>query len=247
MLSIYGKSHIGEKRHINEDTMKWARLNEECALVVVCDGMGGHSGGDIASRLAAGRLTSEVLTGYRESMTDSDLTTLLRDGFLQADSVIKEMAMVDSSLDGMGTTAVCALCTKNRAYIANMGDSRAYKISKNKIEQITVDHSLVQEMMEQGQLTEKQAKEHPQKNLITKALGVVDIPLPDIIRTDFVDDDILCLCTDGLTNHLSDDEIYKIVKKNKLENCPDILIDLANERGGVDNITVAVISRENII
>ena len=201
--------------------------------------MGGHSGGQQASHLAV-----DVVRQAYFSYPTSKPAEGLKRAFMEANRSIYNSAALDASLKGMGTTCTALIMRENRAYIAHVGDSRVYRIRRRKIEQLTSDHSKVAELMREGVLTQKQAKTHPQRSILSRALGV-----EESVEVDIIDDitirsgDFFLLCTDGLAK-VTDDEIQSIVRSNSVQDACEQLINVANDRGGDDNVTVQVIRIE---
>lgn len=246
-ILLAGKSDVGRRRQKNEDSFL---LSPELELMMVADGMGGHVGGELASKLCV-ETTQQILTELDrdpESTVEEgsevkpgDFQSYLRYAISSASGRIFHKSHEEPALKGMGTTAVAALFRKNMVYIANVGDSRAYRIREGKIEQITEDHSLVGEQVKAGILSPEEAKSHRFKNIITRSVGFQEAVQADVdIRTVQVGDRYL-LCSDGLSNMLDDTDLCRVVSANSdAEQACQQLIDLANERGGDDNITVVI-------
>lgn len=245
---IFNKTHVGCERIVNEDVcVSFVHDSEDIAISVVCDGIGGAQGGEIASLVAANAIVSHITKNI--SATDAnDIGKLLREAFEFAHkSVISEAERCDKN--GMGTTALCAVVIKDRAFLANIGDSRAYVIKNGLAVRITRDHSVVWNMVEKGEISEEQARIHPVRNLITKALGTDEWELDDsdIYELTLKPDELLLLCTDGLYSLVFPEEIPDLIKNSdNLENACEKLIALANSRGGYDNITVSIINTEGV-
>lgn len=214
---------------------------------IIADGMGGANGGEVASTAAI-----EVIKDYIEQNLDNidfeeyTIETLIYQAILAANKFIYNKASNDKSLKGMGTTVIIAIIYRNRVYIGHVGDSRIYRIRKNIIRQLTKDHSYVQALVEQGTISKEEAENHPQKNILLKVVGCERKVEPDIMVKGFIKDDILLMCTDGLTNMVSIDEIYETIVngKNDLRNTSKKLIKMANENGGYDNVSVVLISKD---
>ncbi len=240
-MRIFAKTDKGKVRSINQDAYVANVLSGGAALAVVCDGMGGASAGDIASKTAVEVISQYVLNAYNPSMTSQDITRLLNNAITSANIEIFALSQKDEKLSGMGTTAVVAVVREDQAIICNIGDSRAYRVSDT-LEQITRDHSVVQSLVESGKLSPEEARVHPEKNVITRALGVEENVLTDSYCIDIGDNDKILLCTDGLSNYADAECILRIVKGNALDKITDLLINEANLGGGKDNITAAVIS-----
>lgn len=248
-----GITDIGRKRQRNEDSYL---LNDQFKLYVVADGMGGHVGGEFASKIAV-TTVEEVVKGLdREKSGIPDETYLdtpkqtgdkafqerLRDSITHAGTMIAQKAMDEPDLKGMGTTATVMHFVESKAYIAHVGDSRAYCVRNGKITQITEDHSLVHEQLKSGLITEEEAKHHQLKNIITRSVGVQEEVETDTIVWKVQMGDTYLLCSDGLTNMVGDDEIQEIVNTTDTEQASQALVDLANDRGGDDNITLILVN-----
>ena len=240
-MRIFAKTDKGKVRSINQDSFAANVLSGGAALAVVCDGMGGASAGDIASKTAVEIISQYVLNAYNPSMTSDDIIRLLDNAIASANLEVFTLSQKDEALKGMGTTAVVAVVSDTQAVICNVGDSRAYLIGDD-MRQLTRDHSVVQSLVESGKLSPEQARVHPEKNVITRALGVEENVLCDSFCIDIGENDRLLLCTDGLSNYADANSILRIVRDNALDKITDLLIKEANLNGGRDNITAAVIS-----
>ncbi len=241
-MQIYAKTDKGFVRSINQDCFDFEIINENFAWAVVCDGMGGTNSGEVASNLAAVSVKKSINENYKDSMTDDEIKDLLTKSIKTANDEILKKAQENKDYLGMGTTIVLAIATDHSVHVAHVGDSRAYFISSGEIEQITTDHSMVQEMVESGEITEEQAKNHPKKNIITRALGVgKDIEVDHATRN-FGNGNVLLMCTDGLSNYIDENEIFNYFKRYNRLDLADSFISRANELGGNDNITVLIIS-----
>ena len=242
-MIISAKTDVGRVRESNQDSYAAGEFQNGVAWVVVCDGMGGNAGGNVASSTAVKSIKERITSAYRDSMTSSSIKNLLITSITNANYEIFDKAAADPELFGMGTTVVAAIMTKNAVYVAHAGDSRAYLISNDFIRQITKDHSLVQDMVERGELTQEEAQNHPQKNYITRALGIDEILSVDFTVEDTNGDEKLLICTDGLSNFIEKSDLHKIVVDTPPENVADVLVDTANENGGGDNVTAVVVTR----
>ncbi|MBQ6752841.1 MAG: Stp1/IreP family PP2C-type Ser/Thr phosphatase [Clostridia bacterium] len=242
-MRISAKTDVGKVRPNNQDSYAAGEFQNGVTWVVVCDGMGGYRGGNIASSAAVKTISERITGSYRENMTSSSIKNLLVTSITNANFEIFDMASANEELKGMGTTVVAALITKKAIYIAHAGDSRAYLVSDGKLRQVTKDHSVVQELVDSGEITREQAMDHPQKNLITRALGVEEIVKVDFTVEDIKGDETLLICTDGLTNEVTEDEILRVLSEKPFEEVADTLVDMANENGGNDNITAVAITR----
>ena len=235
------KSDIGLVRNMNQDACASGDFPDGMAWAVVCDGMGGASSGDVASTTAVRIISERIQSSYREGMTANSIRSVLFSAIEAANAVVFELSCSNPAFEGMGTTVVAAIVQNGAAYIAHAGDSRAYRITAEHITQLTRDHSMVQAMVDRGQLTPSQAKDHPRKNIITRALGVDNGILIDFCEEPFDAGDVLLICTDGLTNAVDDEVIFETVRQCGADST-EKLVDLANANGGRDNITVVTIS-----
>jgi len=241
MLKIFSKSDIGLVRQSNEDACNSGILPDGAAWAVVCDGMGGINGGGVASSIAVDRISGQILSGYSEEIGEVGIQNLISDAVLSANDAVHARAGADEALTGMGTTVVVAVVSRGIAHIAHAGDSRAYLITPDEIRQLTTDHSMVQEMVDKGDLTVQEAKKHPQKNIITRALGVDSFLQVDYCEVPFSAASRLLICTDGLTNYLDEEQIFLLAKESDADDLAARLVSLAKQAGGSDNITVTVI------
>ncbi len=239
-MKIFGETDIGLVRSSNQDAFKIGKFDSGTVWAVLCDGMGGALGGDVASKMAVDLVAERILDNYNDNMKTSSVANLLESAINFASIKIYDLAREDETLSGMGTTVVAAIVRDGEAMISHAGDSRAYIIGEN-IRQITTDHSLVQEMLDRGEITEEEAKHHPIKNYITRALGVKDRISVDFTSEDFDNEDILLICSDGLSNMIESEDMKEITVTADDEICKE-LIDKANINGGKDNITVVIAS-----
>lgn len=242
-MQFAGQTDIGLVRKSNQDAYNVGSLSENVVWAVVCDGMGGANGGNIASETAVDAITKDVLSSYQESMDSEAVKGLLISAVEGANAKVYHKAKQDESLEGMGTTAVLALIQNNTIHLVNVGDSRAYLLTREDVTQITRDHSIVQEMLESGEITEEQARNHPRKNIITRALGVDDTVVVDYFQIPFEEHAKLILCSDGFSGSISPERIYHFSRGLSAEKITKRAIELAKEAGGNDNITVVTISR----
>ncbi|MBQ6718095.1 MAG: Stp1/IreP family PP2C-type Ser/Thr phosphatase [Clostridia bacterium] len=240
-MQVFAKTDKGKVRSINQDAFYINTLSDGAVLAVVCDGMGGASAGDIASKTAVEIISQYVLNAYNSSMTSDDITRLIDNAISSANLEVFTLSQKDEQLKGMGTTAVVAVVREAQAIICNVGDSRAYIVNDNLV-QLTRDHSVVQSLVESGKLSPEEARVHPEKNVITRALGVEGNVLSDGYCVDLGENDKILLCTDGLSNYATQDSILRIVNDNASDKITDLLVKEANQNGGRDNITAAVIS-----
>lgn len=241
MIKAYAKSDKGKVREINEDYFYISTSLDEVQLYILADGMGGYDGGEIASSLAVQTAKNYIENNFKDIEKDREsIIQLVGSSMEYANMVVYEKAKENPELQGMGTTLEICLIYNNKAYIGHVGDSRIYRIRKQFIRKLTQDHSYVQKLVKEGTITNEQAAHHPQKNMLMKALGCNAFVEPDVMVKGFLKDDILIICSDGLTNLVDQETIYEMASKN-IEQATKDLVNLANDRGGYDNITVIVI------
>lgn len=236
-MKIIGNSDMGKVRSENQDAFWFDQPEPNVAYAVVCDGMGGARGGQQASALAKQTVREHFKTQPKIGKIDTFINQIVQ----ASNQNVYRASVENEELIGMGTTMVIACLLQDKAYIANVGDSRAYHITNGSIHQITKDHSAVQELVDSGHLTERQAKIHPNKNIITRAIGIEDEVEFDLFEVAVSQGDIIILCSDGLTNHVDENEIQFEASGGDFEDLTKRLIDLANSRGGTDNVTVIAI------
>ena len=244
-MEYFGLTDKGRVRPTNQDVFQIeAREENDTALVVVCDGMGGANAGNVASRFAAQGFVESVGDALDGTLDETARQELLTKALKHANETVFTLAGKQPEFRGMGTTLVAALIQGDRATIINVGDSRAYRFDGTVLRQISEDHSYVEEMRRRGKITEADARTHPQKNLITRAVGVEPVVEGDLFEVQLSEQDILLLCTDGLTGMAEDSSIAEVLHNAKtLELAGDALLQLALEGGGRDNITAALFTR----
>lgn len=240
-MQIYGKSDVGMMRICNQDAFCVLELPNNAALSILCDGMGGAKAGNIASKIATDTIKDYVIKSYSPQMTSLSIENLLRGAIDTANDEVYDKANSCEDYRGMGTTVVLTLVKDGTAHILHVGDSRAYLITEDAIKQITRDHSIVQDMIDSGKITEQEAKTHPKKNVITRAVGILSHIDSEYNQVD-LNGGILLSCTDGLSGMLSSDKIKEITLVNKLDEVPDMLIVAANNLHSNDNVTVTVVA-----
>lgn len=247
-VKAYGLTHVGRQRQHNEDAFL---VSDEGKLFLVADGMGGHAAGEIASRIAVDSISEFILHTKEDDGTwphayDEHLrrsTNRLMTALKLANTRVLEAMRKDARLRGMGTTVVACLADENTMSVAHVGDSRAYLIRGGQLSRLTNDHSWVFEQVQAGMLTEAEAEKHPLRNVITRALGGALQVTPDAAEVDAQEGDVFLLCSDGLTGMVPETEILRLVHENAsdLEKACQQLIDMANERGGLDNVTAVLV------
>lgn len=243
MLRIAGKTDVGQKRTANEDRFFVAKLSENTAYAVVCDGMGGEKGGHVASSCAVERIRKAIESGYQEDFGDNSVKNLMLSSISAANAQVFSMAEKNEALKGMGTTVVLALVRESVIHIAYAGDSRAYLVGETGARQLTHDHSMVQMMVDRGEISPEEAQYHPEKHYITRALGVSSMLEVDYLEEEMPDKGAVLLCSDGLSNYLDQEDLHRLVWNNDTALAADRLIAQANAMGGADNITAVLIGR----
>ncbi len=240
-MTGFAKTDIGKAREINQDYYSIPKAEDHLQLFILADGMGGYNGGEVASSLAAESARSYIENNFNKiEHTRDEILKLIKSAMEYANMVVFEKSKAVEELQGMGTTLDICFIYNNKIYIGHVGDSRIYRIRGEIIRKLTKDHSYVQQLVEDGKITREEANHHPKKNMLTKALGCTAYVEPDIRARNLEVGDILLMCSDGLTNMVEEKEIYQVVKQNP-QTAPNVLVDLANQAGGYDNITVITI------
>lgn len=240
-MRIFSKTDKGRVRTDNQDAYFAGRISDNAVFAVVCDGMGGANAGNIASENAVRHISEYIIRSYRDGMNITELEKSVRNAVISANIELFDMSASEQALSGMGTTAVIALIRNGEAVIANVGDSRIYLVN-GEIKQLTRDHSVVQSLIESGKITPEDAKHHPRKNVITRAIGAEGTVTADSAVIKLNSGDTLLLCTDGLSNYLDDNAILNVFKNTDISAVPEILVEKANQNGGGDNITVVTLT-----
>ncbi len=250
-MLFYGKTDVGRRRAENQDNFIIKRYANDVLFAVVCDGMGGANGGSTASSVAIHAFADCLDAAEHDhpaffGMSEDELLDLLAEAAADANRSVYRLAQSSPSLSGMGTTLVGCIVSGEHAYIINIGDSRLYAIMDGFIEQVTHDHSYVQHLVDKGKLTQEEAKVSSVKNWITRCVGTEKTVEPDLFTYDVTPGSYAVLCSDGLTNHVEPEEICGIVDEvgvsGDIQNACESLINCANSRGGLDNITAVVLS-----
>lgn len=241
-MEIFSRTDKGMVRSSNQDAELHGTFASGDVWAVVCDGMGGANGGSVASSSAVEEIARNLRQSYRSEMSGNAVRDMLGNAIKSANIKVYIQSQEDLSLRGMGTTVVAVIISGNTAYIAHAGDSRAYLLTQSTtLRQLTTDHSVVQAMVDRGELTADEARHHPRKNLITRALGVKPKLDIDYCECPFADGDILLMCSDGLSNCVEEREMCDILRSNGGQAAVDKLIDAANKNGGSDNITAVAL------
>jgi serine/threonine protein phosphatase PrpC len=238
-MKVASMSDQGKVRKTNEDSYF---ADSRLGLFIVADGMGGHAGGEVASRVAVATISELMLAGLEED----DSAALIRNAIEQANTAIRVQAEADPRLHGMGTTVVLAYCRGDTIHLAHMGDSRAYLIRNGSIQQLTEDHSLMAQLLKAGQLSAEQAPHHHLRNVVTRSLGNHTVSEPDMRVIAWNAGDCLLLCSDGLTNMVDESELRSVISAGGADvqrSCREA-VERANRNGGKDNITAVLAYHE---
>ncbi|MDD6440077.1 MAG: Stp1/IreP family PP2C-type Ser/Thr phosphatase [Lachnospiraceae bacterium] len=237
-METYCQTDVGLKRNSNQDFVYASdqKVGRLPSLLIVADGMGGHAAGDLASRVCVETMVSSI-----EGSGQTETIPILAEAVQKANRAVLKKAAEKPEYAGMGTTIVAAVIDGNTLYVANVGDSRLYLIDDDRIDQITLDHSLVAEMVRSGRISPEQMRNHPEKNIITRAVGGEENVEADFFDVGLHKGDVVLLCSDGLTNMVEDEQIFRIIRREKtLRDAGQKLISAANSAGGRDNISVVL-------
>ena len=239
-MKAFAKTDIGKAREINQDYYN-IPTTDKLDLYILADGMGGYNGGEVASKLAIDSVKKYIENNFeKEKETKESILNLIKSAIEYANMIVYKKSKEVKELEGMGTTLDVCLIYNNKIFIGHVGDSRIYRIRQNVMRKLTKDHSYVQKLIEDGTITREEAMTHPKKNMLMKALGCTPYVEPDVRARNYIVGDILIMCSDGLTNMVKEEEIYKTVIEDAVE-APKKLIEQANKLGGYDNITVITI------
>lgn len=240
------RSDIGKVREINEDFTYVSELYPNGLLfAIVADGMGGHLAGEVASKTAVETVKEELKAIINQDLEIDEISKALESAIKKANEIVYQESLNNDKYKGMGTTIVSAIISPGWVLLAHIGDSRAYIILEDQIKQLTADHSLVNELLKNGQISEEEAFSHPQRNVLTRALGTeLDVQI-DINTFNWDKGNKLILCSDGLTDHFSTEELFELTNnRENLEEMVDELVALANKAGGADNISIIVVRND---
>lgn len=253
MLTAVGITDIGLCRDTNQDAYSILKLPGGAMLTVLCDGMGGENGGNVASEMTVKTIVGQMQRGYHPGLGDLSIRALILSAVSVANAVVHDRSKRDESLSGMGTTAEVVLVREDTAYIAHVGDSSIFSLSLaangegGKIEKVTNDHTRVQQLLDQGMITAQEVDNHPERHYIVRAVGVAAAVTPDFDQFQIPQNGGLLVCSDGLTNHVGPDEIYEIllpaIQTGNLQDGVQKLVEAANRFGGADNITAVVMAQ----
>lgn len=240
-MRAFAKTDVGKARDMNQDYYYISGPEEPLKIYILADGMGGYNGGEIASKLATTTALSYIQSNFENTPKErEDILKLVKSAMEYANMVVYEKSKEQKDLDGMGTTLEVCLIYNNKLYLGHVGDSRIYRLRGEFFRKLTHDHSYVQKLVKDGTITQEEADHHPKKNMLMKALGCTAFVEPDVTVKGFIKDDIILICSDGLTNMVEEQEIYNILKKEGTL-AAEKLVEKANENGGYDNITAIVI------
>lgn len=240
-MQTWGLTDPGNIRQQNQDSYAIVPFGRDRVLMIVCDGMGGAKSGNVASSLAVEVFTDEVRRTQRPGMTPEKAAAMLRSALELSNSAVYEQSQLSDDFTGMGTTLVAAWISRDLAVVINVGDSRAYHFSQQGVRQLSCDHSVVELMVQRGELTREQAKNYPGKNLITRAVGTEPQVEGDIYVQELKKDDCILLCSDGLSNEMADQEmLFEVAHGLKKSTCCERLLAIAKNRGAPDNVTVTL-------
>lgn len=240
-MRAFAKTDVGKARDMNQDYYYISGPEEPLKIYILADGMGGYNGGEIASKLATTTALSYIQSNFENTPKErEDILKLVKSAMEYANMVVYEKSKEQKDLDGMGTTLEVCLIYNNKLYLGHIGDSRIYRLRGEFFRKLTHDHSYVQKLVKDGTITQEEADHHPKKNMLMKALGCTAFVEPDVTVKGFIKDDIILICSDGLTNMVEEQEIYNILKKEGTL-AAEKLVEKANENGGYDNITAIVI------
>lgn len=241
MSKAFATSDVGKAREINEDYFYISYPDDEIQLFILADGMGGYNGGEVASKLAVTSAKNYILSNFEKNNSDKDtILDLVKNSSQYANMVVYEKAKENPELSKMGTTLDICLIYQSKAFISHIGDSRIYRIRKDFMRKLTKDHSYVQQLIDEGKITKEESLKHPKKNMLMKALGCTPFIEPDAVIKGFIKEDVILMCSDGLTNMVSEERIKQIIKENPTD-ATKLLVQEANDNGGNDNITAIII------
>lgn len=244
MIKAFATSDVGRAREINEDYFSISYQDDPIQLFIVADGMGGYNGGEIASNLAVTTAKEYIVSNYETARESKEkLLELVKSASQYANMIVYEKAQSSEELRKMGTTLDICLIYQSRAFISHIGDSRIYRKRKDFFRKLTKDHSYVQQLLDEGKITKEESITHPEKNMLMKALGCTSFIEPDVMIKGFIKGDVILMCSDGLTNMVSEENLVEIINENPTD-ATKLMIQKANDKGGKDNIT-AVIIRNN--
>ena len=241
IMRAFAKTDIGKVRNMNQDCIYVSPDDSSLKLYILADGMGGYNGGEVASNLAVESAKNYINNYFSSVQLDKDsILQFLKETIEFTNKTVYQRAKSEKELEEMGTTLEICLIHSNKVFIAHVGDSSVYRIRKNFIRKLTTDHSYVEKLVKDGTITKEQAYKHPKKNMLTQAIGCEKEVKPELLVKGFLKDDILLICSDGLTNMVSENEIYGIIRTEE-KKANEVLVSRANDNGGIDNISVIIV------
>ncbi len=244
MIKFMGATDTGKMRHQNQDAFICRKVGENTGYAIVCDGMGGEKAGDIASSTACQMIEKFFHRDITEQMSEAAAKAVIFSAISAANAKVYSMSKENPDYHGMGTTLVLAVIIEEQMHIVNIGDSRIYMVEKKAVKQLTRDHTLVQNLIDRGEISEEEAVNHPKKHYITRAIGVGDTLDIDYQMYELKKESVVLLCTDGLSNYLRLEQLPELLKSCIRKNSIQELIDYANNQGGSDNITAVMLYRK---
>ena len=244
-MELYGITDSGKVRKHNQDVFQMlSNEDKDVAVLVVCDGMGGANAGNVASELAADAFIKHIdscIDKIKNAESQREIAVMVTDAVLAANAAVFDKSLQDEEFAGMGTTLTAAVSTDEGEVVANVGDSRLYHVTINSIKQITKDHSVIEDMIDRGEITRSEAHRHPNKHLITRALGTSANEPPDIFYVNLVSGELILLCSDGLSNVVLDSEmLFELQRSNSVRESCEVLVGMALSRGAPDNVTAVI-------
>ena len=240
-MRFFAKTDIGKMRNMNQDCIYIPQEDDEISLFILADGMGGYNGGEIASKLAVDAVKNYIKNYFSSIQLDKEsIMQFLKEAVEYANEVVYKRSREDKELNEMGTTLEVCLIYSDKVFIAHVGDSRVYRIRKDFIRKLTTDHSYVEKLVKDGTITREESYTHPKKNMLIQAVGCEKTINPEILVKGFLKGDILLMCSDGLTNMVSENEIYRIIRAD-VQKANEKLVLRANENGGIDNVSVIIV------
>lgn len=240
MKNIFGATDVGLVREENQDMFVAEKISESIAFAVLCDGMGGEAGGNIASQRSAEHAAAALRRGLGGELSEMTLKNIMLSAISGANALVYDMAKKDETLSGMGTTMIVAVFLERTLYVAYVGDSRVYCVSRERELQLTRDHTVVQMLVDLGEITDEDAKTHPKRHYITRAVGVSPTVEADFTVHELCDGEMVLICSDGLYSYLEEGLLYRLLEASADRGSAAALIDFAKSGGGADNITAVV-------
>lgn len=241
MIKAFATSDVGKARELNEDYFYISYPDERVQLFIVADGMGGYNGGEVASHMAVDAAKNYIISNFEDTSKEKEaMLDLVKNSTQYANMIVYEKAQSREELSKMGTTLDVCMVYQNKAFISHVGDSRIYRLRKEFFRKLTKDHSYVQQLVDEGKITKEESVNHPEKNMLMKALGVTPFIESDSMVKGFMKNDVILMCSDGLTNMVTEENIKQIIRENPTD-ATKMLVQKANDMGGKDNVTAVII------